>query len=162
MRRSLVGIALAAALALACREPVAPEPLGQRLSAWQPGDSATLIHDGFPCGLTSSSRMVIQDSTTWRSVWDSAVCTMLLQPPLPVVDFTSYDVLAAVSDDFDSWITIDSVVRFELGARVYVTECPVLDYTQSYSLTYHMVRTPRFDVESWRTYRLNRWCWTAA
>ena len=149
---------LAFVAALACREPAAPEPLGLRLSAWQPGDSATLIHDGTDFVLNYPCRLVVQDSGTWRSVWQNTVRIFIPQPALPVVDFSSSEVLVAVSAVGQGDIGIDSVVRFELGARVYVTEYSSCSDLQSGGVAFHMVRAPRFDVQSWRTNHVQRSC----
>jgi hypothetical protein len=158
MRYSAFALSWVAAALLACRESAAPEPLGTRLSAWVPPDSATLIHDGTCCVLDYPARLVIQDSATWRRVWDTTVWIYSPPPLLPFVNFDSSEVLVAVSAIGQGDLWIDSLVQFERGARVYVSEYSSCSNLQGGGVVFHMVRAPRFSVQSWRTRQVVRPC----
>jgi hypothetical protein len=157
MRYLLLAVACAAASLLACRESVSPDPLGARLSVWQPGASSTLIHDGSSFVLCYPDRLVIQDSTTWRRVWDCSVSSYIPAPPLPIVDFDSSEVLVAVSLPSED-VSVDSVVQFELGARAYVSEYSSCSNFTINPVAFHMVRAPRISVQSWQTRQVHRTC----
>jgi len=141
----LAGI-LAACFA-GCNDP-APEPLGARVDRFVPDSSSTVVQQGLS-GYASAARLLIADSATWQAVWNKVVATVTPAPPLPSMAFSqSLLVLAALGGRPSSGygITIDSVVRFELGTRVYLTTTSPGAHCGTLSVVTAPVHIVRVDV----------------
>jgi len=150
LKRLLSSICLAGALAAGlagCNDP-ASEPLGARVDRFVPDTASTVVRQSYS-GYTSAARLLIADSATWQAVWNKLSATVTPTPPLPRIDFSrSLLVLAALGGRPTSGygITIDSVVRFDLGTRVYLTTTSPGPHCVTASAVTEPVQVVRVDV----------------
>lgn len=98
----------------ACDSPTAPDELGERLGAWVPGPQALLSERYFVGGPTGN--FVVRKEASWDSCWKRFGPQDELPP---AVDFENEMVFGLIPW-WDSAL-LDSIVEFELGARMYAT-----------------------------------------
>ncbi len=123
-----VGRSLAAALVvvLACSDAatLAPQEGSDRLGAWIPDSSATILR-------TSTSQLddpilaVVSTRPEWTTLWVQAWGNAQAAPPLPQVDFVLASVLVVALGKRAGpgySVTIDSVVVHTSGAVLFATE----------------------------------------
>jgi hypothetical protein len=115
--RTVAWIGLAA---VGCQDPVAPEPLGSRVEVYVP-DAAAVLASSEVSGTTLENNVVIADSADWAGAWARLFAGKFPPPPRPDVDFSRHQVLIALWIAGGSEVRVDSLVRFEQGARAYVT-----------------------------------------
>ncbi len=121
--------------------------LGERVSVWQPDSATTLAYESYS-GFRRASRMLVSDSSTWSAVWERLYGSVQPTPPQPRVHFAAEAVvLAALGERSTSGfsIRIDSVVRFDGGAKVYVTAAspgPACLVMPVLTQPVHLVRAP--------------------
>lgn len=147
MRAALMACGLAAAVACRDSGPTPPN-LGVRVSSWVPDSAAVLAHQ-YVSGYTTAALDVVSDPDTWASVWDRVHQNLAPQPPRPGVDFGEDAVVLAAmgqrsTGGFD--IRVDSVITFDGGAKVFVTETSpgARCFTpQMVTQPVHVVRVPR-------------------
>jgi hypothetical protein len=132
----------------ACGSPVGPDFVsGTRVSVFVSDTTATLLDSTYR-GLTSPTRLVVLDPTTWRSVWEQLHVSVAPVPPLPSIDFAADRVLVVAlgwrpTGGFD--IRVDSVVTYGGGSVVFVTMTEPLGCTVTQSSTWptHVIRVSR-------------------
>lgn len=153
--------------AAACNNPTASLPSqdgSDRLGAWIPDSSATILH-------TSVSQLydpilaVVSTKPEWTTVWVQAWGTAQAAPPLPQVDFVLSSVLVVALGKRAGpgySVNIDSVVVHASGAVLFATEvqaganCPPPAGT---SAAVHMVLFPGHPpVVDWQVGTLRQDC----
>src|SRR5438309_11988174 len=83
----------------------------------------TIYHGNGAQGYSKPADIVIENQSTWLSVWDSAFCSQSQCPPLPDVNFTSRTVIAAFygyGAQTNYGIAIDEVTRTTSTLNVHV------------------------------------------
>jgi hypothetical protein len=146
---------------LACDDHTAPNT---RLAVWIPDSASTIVHESYS-GMSEPIRLVVTDTATWRRTWQQIYGIHGSPPTLPDVNFGGSSVLVAAfgvqpSGGFDIWI--DSLVRFETSAVVYLTEKspgPGCGVTLVWTQPVHAVLTTApVYVDEWRTQQITSAC----
>lgn len=148
----VLGIAALVTVAIGCGEPTAPDPLGRRVAAFVP-DAAASLAIAEVSGTPIRDYVVVPDAPGWELTWSRLHAGKRPEPPRPAVDFDTYSALVAVWIGGGSRVQIDSVVRFDQGARMYVTRCWCggtggLQVEVSMA---HVIRAPRWPIVDART-----------
>jgi hypothetical protein len=142
----------------------APNDTGNRLGAWVPDSSATILHTSVS-QLDDPTLSVVSTSAAWVSLWTQAWGGGQAVPPLPSVDFVLSSVIVVglgkrAGPGYS--VTIDSVVLHTVGAVLFATEsqagtnCAPLIGT---SAAVHMVRAPgHFPVIDWQVSSIRQDC----
>jgi len=145
-------------LALACSgsTPVEPATHADRLGVWVPAPSATILQSA-QSSLLSSRQLLVEDRSTWETLWAETWGGANKAPPLPQLDFvTSSVVVVGVGRRAGPGysVTIDSIVSFTGGAVAFATDsqpgthCNPLAGTSSPVHMAHMPGHP--PIQEWR------------
>jgi hypothetical protein len=112
------------ALLSACsRDTMSPPDagLGSRLRAWTP-DTAAVLASTQISPLWSATQIVVDDSLTWRALWQSIYAGNSAPPAMPLVDFTSHSVLVYGLGALFASLRFDSLTYYDLGNVAYLTD----------------------------------------
>jgi hypothetical protein len=123
IRIPVLRLALVAVLSACSQATTSPAgaQLGARLRVWKP-DSAAVLASESNTRLYSATQMVVDDSLTWRAMWEAIYRNNLTRPPLPAVDFTAHSVLVYGLGALYASLRLDSIGFYELGNAAYLTD----------------------------------------
>jgi len=113
-------VALASACARTTTSP-ADDVLGPRIRAWAP-DSSAVLASTQTSPLWSATQLVVDDTLTWRAIWQSIYANRFPAPPVPVVDFSAHSVLVYGLGAVYASLRFDSLTYYELGNAAYLTD----------------------------------------
>lgn len=142
MRTALSALCLMLA---GCSGGMATEPLGERLSILIP-DMQSPVHSG-AAPLTVPPVFVVMDGEGWSDCWSRFSYENEI---LPQVDFETSMVLGIRVDFFSLVPQLDSIVRFNEGARAYFTvrrhSTPLAMLPRPWAYTFVVPRISIVDV----------------
>ena len=136
------------ALVAACKHgsaPVAPRP--EPPVPMQPFAEAARIYYDNGIAFSDSTRLVVRDSGTWRTVWRQATQTQPSPPPMRAVDFTKDMVVLVAAGRMKPGdaIRVDSVgVRGSITVLVIRTTVACQPFPSD-AFPFEIVRIPRTD-----------------
>jgi hypothetical protein len=115
----------AAAVIGGCSEtataPSKAAPLGSESQVWVPDATAVLANEGIS-GLLSATHVVVGDSLSWRTLWQTIYANRLPQPSVPAVDFASHSVIVYGLGERYASLQVDSITQYDAGAAAYFTQ----------------------------------------
>jgi hypothetical protein len=124
-----------------------PDRIADRLGAWVPGPTATILQSQ-ESGLHAPTIALVADTGAWRALWVKTWAGTPVLPPLPNIDFVLSSVLIVGLGDragLGYAVTIDSVVSYSSGPVLYATttqpgsQC---QFSPGLSAPVHMVWVP--------------------
>lgn len=142
-----LGLPLLAAAACATDVQFQTGGIPDRLGAWVPAPTATILQSP-ESGLHAPTIAVVVDTGAWRALWSKTWAGTPVPPPLPNIDFVLTSVLVVGLGDragLGYSVTIDSVVSYSSGPVLFATtiqpgiQCP---FSPGPSAPVHMVWVP--------------------
>jgi hypothetical protein len=120
----------------------------------------TTISRGADSGYQSASQTVIDNQEGWINLWQQHTSDTEPPPPVPQVDFTSYNVVAVFAGEKSTGGYSVEIVTVEtrnfqtkdLPSLVIVVEYrqpqPEDFVTEAMTYPYHMIKIPQIDVKN--------------
>lgn len=143
---------------------VDPQATSDRLGAWAPDASATVLHTA-QSKLDDPTMVVVSDAAIWRALWTQAWGGLQASPTLPVFDFVLSSVVVVGLGrraGLGFSVSIDSIVVRTRGSVLYATESQPgahCDISTGASAPVHMVHAPgHLPIVEWRVDSLRRDC----
>jgi hypothetical protein len=118
----------------------------------------TTISRGADSGYQSSSQMVIDNQERWVDLWQQHTCNTEPPPPVPQVDFTSYNVVAVFAGEKCTGgysVEILAVETRNFQTKDLLSLMIIVEYrqpkpgdfvTEGMTYPYHMIKIPQIDV----------------
>jgi hypothetical protein len=118
----------------------------------------TTIARGADSGYQSASQMVIDNSEQWNDLWQQHTSNAEPPPPVPKVDFTSYNVVAVFAGEQSTGGYSVEILTVEtknsqtkdlpsLVITVQYNQPKPGDFvTEAMTYPYHMIKIPKIDV----------------
>ncbi|MFN8653674.1 MAG: hypothetical protein U0133_17345 [Gemmatimonadales bacterium] len=103
---------------------VQPPPTIERLGAWVPGPSSTVLHET-RSSLHYPTFEIVTDTAAWQRLWRQTWADSQAIPPRPEPDFVLSSVIAfGIGDRVGTGysVTIDSIVVYSGGPVLFATE----------------------------------------
>jgi len=163
MNRLMLPALLAAA---GCADESVSEPRdpSDRLGAWAPDPSATILRTALS-KLDDPTLAVVSDPATWRALWTQAWGGSQVSPALPEIDFVLSSVVVVglgKRAGLGYSVSIDSIVVHTVGSVLYATESlpgAHCDSSTGTSAPVHMVHAPgHLPIITWRVGTIRRDC----
>jgi hypothetical protein len=120
----------------------------------------TTISRGADSGYQSASQRVIDNQEGWINLWQQHTSDTEPPPPVPQVDFTSYNVVAVFAGEKSTggysveMLTVETrnFQTKDLPSLVIVVEYrqpqPEDFVTEAMTYPYHMIKIPQIDVKN--------------
>ena len=120
----------------------------------------TTIAQGTNSGYQSASQTVIDNQERWINLWQQHTSDTEPSPPVPQVDFTSYNVVAVFAGEKSTggysveMLTVETrnFQTKDLPSLVIVVEYrqpqPEDFVTEAMTYPYHMIKIPQVDVKN--------------
>lgn len=120
----------------------------------------TTIAQGADSGYQSASQTVIDNQERWINLWQQHTSDTEPPPPVPQVDFTSYNVVAVFAGEKSTggysveMLTVETrnFQTKDLPSLVIVVEYrqpqPEDFVTEAMTYPYHMIKIPQMDVKN--------------
>ena len=120
----------------------------------------TTIAQGADSGYQSASQTVIDNQERWINLWQQHTSDTEPPPPVPQVDFTSYNVVAVFAGEKSTggysveMLTVETrnFQTKDLPSLVIVVEYrqpqPEDFVTEAMTSPYHMIKIPQIDVKN--------------
>jgi hypothetical protein len=120
----------------------------------------TTISRGADSGYQSASQTVIDNQEGWINLWQQHTSDTEPPPPVPQVDFTSYNVVAVFAGEKSTggysveMLTVETrnFQTKDLPSLVIVVEYrqpqPEDFVTEAMTYPYHMIKIPQIDVKN--------------
>jgi hypothetical protein len=120
----------------------------------------TTIAQGADSGYQSASQTVIDNQERWINLWQQHTSDTEPPPPVPQVDFTSYNVVAVFAGEKSTggysveMLTVETrnFQTKDLPSLVIVVEYrqpqPEDFVTEAMTYPYHMIKIPQIDVKN--------------
>ena len=120
----------------------------------------TTIAQGADSGYQSASQTVIDNQEGWINLWQQHTSDTEPPPPVPQVDFTSYNVVAVFAGEKSTggysveMLTVETrnFQTKDLPSLVIVVEYrqpqPEDFVTEAMTYPYHMIKIPQIDVKN--------------
>jgi PrcB C-terminal len=119
----------------------------------------TSIARGADSGYQSASQMLINNQERWVDLWQQHTSNTEPPPPIPKVDFTSYNVVAVFAGEKSSGgysVEILAVETRNFQTKDLPSLAIIVEYrqpnsgdfvTEAMTYPYHLIKIPKMDVK---------------